>query len=62
MNAKRQAEQYPTYPFRVVMEDGTIHLIQRIGISQVAAEFPNAARWERRDKRQPAILTIDNEG
>lgn len=55
-------ERFPEYPFRVVMEDGTIHLLRRIGISQVAVEFPDAARWERADKRQPpAVIEGDSD-
>lgn len=48
--------KYPEYPFRVFMEDGTIHNLKRIGPSQVAAEFPDAARSKNLSKKQPPAL------
>lgn len=54
--------KYPEYPFRVFMEDGTVHNLKRIGPSQVAAEFPDAARWENLSKKQPpALIEGDND-
>jgi hypothetical protein len=49
-------------PFRVFMEDGTIHLLKRPGPAEVVAEYPDAARWERSDKKQPpGLIEIDND-
>jgi hypothetical protein len=54
--------KHQEFPFRVFMEDGTIHLLKRVGISCVAAEHPDAVRWERADKTQPpALIEIDND-
>lgn len=50
----------PTYPFRVFMEDGTVHLLKRISAAAVVALHPDAARWERADKKQPAPLVQDD--
>lgn len=53
----------PTYPFRVFMEDGTVHLLKRISAAAVVALHPDAARWERADKKQPApLIETDNDG
>lgn len=54
--------QYPEHPFRVTMPDGTIHMIRRIGISQVAVEFADAARWEDLSKHQPPhVIEVDTD-
>lgn len=50
----------PLYPFRVFMEDGTVHLLKRISAAAVVALHPDAARWERADKKQPAQLIQDD--
>lgn len=50
---------YDTVPIRVFMEDGTMHLIRRVGLSVACAEHPDAVRLERADKRQPPPVVED---
>ncbi len=50
-------------PYRVFMEDGTVHLLKRVSAAAVVALHPDAARWERADKKQPAqLIESDNDG
>ena len=51
---------HPTVPLRVYMEDGSVHLLRRIGLSVAAAEHPDAVRIERADKRQPPQIAEDS--
>lgn len=51
---------YETMRIRVVMEDGTVHLMRRVGLSVAAAERPDAARIESMDRRQPPPLVEDS--
>ena len=55
--------KHPEYPFRVFMPDGTIHLLRRIGPSQVCAEYPDFVRLERADRKQPpALIESETDG
>jgi hypothetical protein len=51
---------YEEVPIRVYMEDGTLHVLRRIGLSVAAAEHPDAVRIERADKRQPPQIAEDS--
>jgi hypothetical protein len=51
---------YKTMRIRVVMEDGTMHLLKRVGLSVAAAEHPDAARIENMDMRQPLPTVEDS--
>ena len=55
--------KHPEYPFRVFMPDGKIHLLRRIGPSQVCAEYPDFVRLERADRKQPpALIESETDG
>lgn len=55
-----KAPPYRTMPIRVFLEDGTIHLLRRVGLSVACAEHPDAVRIERADKRQPPPVVQDS--
>lgn len=48
-------------PYRAVMPDGTVHTMRAYGASEPAAYWPLAARIERLDVKQPAVIEDEND-
>ena len=48
--------------YRVVMADGTIHLLRSATALTAAERWPDAARIERMDVKAPAIIEDENDG
>ncbi|WP_372918741.1 hypothetical protein [Sandarakinorhabdus sp.] len=47
--------------YRIVEPDGTVHTMRALGASEPAASWPHAARIERMDVPQPALIDSDND-